>query len=170
MKTKTINLYSFQELSKQAQKKAHSNWIAHNDCYYLTEYLTDYLKEKLTENKIKYRGDSDLKVYYSLSSNQGDGCMFEGHLEWNGYNIDIKQKGHYYHENSKEITITDEEGNEPETDEPETAFNDIYVSICKELEKAGYNYIEAEDDLENFKEACESNEYTFLENAEMENL
>lgn len=175
MKTKIITLYSFNELSKEAQEKAHNKWIESNDYYYLPDALNARLHELLEENKIKDLNDTSkpgtepTQVMYSLSFSQGDGCMFEGNFEWNGYTITIKHSGNYCHSNSKIIDIMDEEGNQPETDEPYNVFETVYQDICKKLEIYGYAFIGNEDSLEHFKEMCEENDYTFLENGVMEN-
>lgn len=165
--TKEYNLYTINELSKEAQEKALNKHIKGNDYPFLYEDMKYYLETLLEQKKIKETGET--KVYYSLSYSQGEGAMFTGSFEWNGYNVVIKHSGYYYHYNSKDIIITDEEGNYVDTDEPKEAFNDIYVSICKDLETHGYGIIEYQDSMECFKESCEANEYTFLEDGTMMN-
>lgn len=167
MKTKTINLYTYDELTKEAQDVALKQWQENNEYFYLSEHLSNMLWEYLNDEKIVKQGDP--KIFYSLSYSQGDGVMFEGNFTWNGYNVSIKHSGHYYHSNSKTIDITDEEGNEPETDEPEKSFDTIYKTICTKLEKEGYDFMAYEDSEENFREACDANEYTFLLSGKMEN-
>lgn len=175
MKTKTIILYTLDELSKEAQEKAHSKWVENNDYYFLSDYLNERLHELLGENGIKDTNDTSKSgtkptpVLYSLSCSQGDGCMFEGDFEWKSYRVNIQHAGHYYHYNSKIINIelikTDKEASE----KIHADFDKIYIKICKELERYGYDFIEQEDSFENFREACEANEYTFLEDGTMEN-
>ena len=166
MKIIEIKVYSFDELSEEAKKKALDKHIENNDYYFLENYLENRLTDYLAEAKIT--ANDKPKIYYSLSCSQGDGAMFVGSFSWNGYNVDIKQSGHYYHYNSKVITVSDEEGNEVDG-EPETAFDDIYVSICKKLEKDGYEFIEYDDSMENFQQACEANDYTFTQDGVMKN-
>lgn len=173
--TKEYTLYTFDELSQEAKDKARNKHNQHNDYYYLEECLNEHLHELLEKNGIKDLNDTSKsstkppRVFYSLSYSQGDGCMFKGNFEWNGYTVTVKHSGHYYHYNSKTIDIVDEDGNEPETNEPLNAFNAIYVYICKELERFGYDYIECEDSEETFRETCDANEYTFLVDSTMMN-
>ncbi len=171
MKTKTITLYNLNELSKEAQKKAHRDWISHNDYPFLTENLTERLKEQMEKYELK---STNPKVSYSLSNSQGDGAMFYGDFDWGKYTVFIKQSGRYAHSNSKtyEIHETDNLGIDIAEDyEPKvyTEFEYIYQQICKELETFGYTLIEDDDSLEAFKEACEANQYTFLADGKMEN-
>ncbi len=163
--TKEYKVYNFDELTQEAKDKARNNWNKNDDIPFLLEDIRDRLSELLEENKIT----GEPRIFYSLSYCQGDGVMFEGYFEWNGYSLDIKHSGHYYHSYCKTLDITDEEGNQPETDEPELAFESIYQDICKELEKYGYDVIETAQSEENFKDICEANEYTFLEDGTMFN-
>lgn len=171
MKTKTINLYSFNELSKEAQEKARAEWASKNDYPFLNEWMTERLKDLLAEHKIK---SDDMKVYYSLSYCQGDGAMFTGEFIWKKYTIFITHSGHYHHSNSKSIEIheTNNLGIDIGDDyEPKVYadFEKIYQKICKELERYGYDLIETEDSMENFKEMCDANDYFFTMDGVMEN-
>lgn len=173
--TREYNLYTFDELSQEAKDKARAKHIEHNEYYFLSDCMNNRLHELLEDNHVKDLNDTSkagtkpTQVLYSLSYCQGDGAMFEGNYVWNGYTITIEHSGHYYHSNSKNIKITDEEGNEPETDEPLKAFEVIYQKICKELETFGYRFIEEEDSEERFAEDCEANEWTFLSDGTMMN-
>lgn len=169
---KEYKIYTFDELSQKAKDKARRDYNAGVDYDYLKHLMNDRLEELLTENNIKETGNT--KLYYSLSYCQGDGVCFEGSFEWNGLYIYIKHSGHYYHENSKTITIykrvwNEADGIETEEEQDTEAFNALYVKICKTLEKYGYECIEFEESEENFRETCEANEYTFLEDGEMFN-
>lgn len=175
--THTYNVYTLDELSKEAQEKAHQKWIENNQYYFLSDYLNERLHELLEENKIKDLNDTSkpgtkpTEVMYSLGYCQGDGCMFEGMFQWKEYTVHVKHSGHYYHYNSKtfSIMLTDTE-EEPESYiEVEKEFNALYVDICKQLERYGYNFIEYEDSMEAFQEACDANEYTFTIDGIMDN-
>lgn len=168
MKTKTITVYSIKELAPEAQEKARQAFIADDDYSFLEDDMNWKLEELLKDNRIKIVDNA--KVYYSLSYCQGDGAMFEGDYEWNGYSVHIKHSGHYYRSNCKDLDIVDEEGNETETDEPHVAFEAIYQKICKELEKFGYDVVEQYESMENFIETCEANDYTFTLSGKMESL
>jgi len=101
MITKTINLYTIDELKKDAQRKAIDNWNANDDLFFMRSDMQLKLKELLADYKI----EGDGKVWYSLSYSQGDGAMFDGLFVWKGYNVKITHVGRYYHFNSKNIWI-----------------------------------------------------------------
>jgi hypothetical protein len=160
MKTIETKVYTFDELKPEAKEKARE-WYKELDTYdFLEEYMQELLLDLLAQNKIKC--DSP-KVMYSLSYCQGDGAMFEGVCEWGKYTATIKQSGHYYHYNSKDIEIVKTDTDEYAGDKIADAFEAEYVKICKELEKQGYNYIEAERSDENVDDNILANEYTFTE-------
>lgn len=173
--TRKYKIYNVNELSQEARDKARQKFNEDNDYVFLSDCMNERLHELLEENKIKDLNDTSkagtkpTQVLYSLSRSQGDGCMFEGNFEWNEYSVNIKHSGHYYHENSKVITIRDEEGNEIDVAEPNEVFDALYVKICKELEQYGYNFMDNEDSEESFINTCEANEYTFLEDGTMFN-
>lgn len=178
MKTKTINLFSFDELAPEAQKKAHADYRTENTYFFLSHELNERLHELLEENGIKDNnntsrpGTEPTPVLYSLSSSQGDGVMFAGDFEFQGHALTVKHEGHYYHSMSKQITWHDFEGEDKESQEEKIAsdFEEIYQKICKQLESYGYEFIEHEDSLEAFQEACEGNDYTFREDGTMEDI
>ncbi len=175
MKEKTINVYTFDELGEEAKEKVLTVMREENDHHFLEDSLKEYLNEKLKENNIINCGE-EVKLYYSLSCCQGDGASFCGLFKWNNYFIDIQQgslSNHYSHSNTTDITITEEteEGEEPEADEKvHNQFKELYDSICKDVEKYGYSYIESEDSEESIKENIETNGYTFREDGVMENI
>jgi len=72
METKTINLYTFLELSQEVQEKLIKAEYD-NSIYALNDQVSEYFNEKAKE-----RFGPDLKVYYSLGHCQGDGVAFEG--------------------------------------------------------------------------------------------
>lgn len=170
MKTKTITLYEYEELTDKAKERALREWNDDNDDPYMQSHMINLLKEELDERGIKYIEDN-IDVRYSLSNCQGDGFMFEGELEWEKYTIYIKHSGHYYHSYSKSVEMqeTDNLGFHIENDKDEQEFEELYQEICKKMEGIGYDYIEAYTSEEAFVEACEANGYTFRENGEMEN-
>jgi hypothetical protein len=93
--------------------------------------------------------------------------MFEATLEdKNGNTYIIKHSGYYYHERSTNIIGTDKNGEEIDTKDFE---EQIYIPICKKVRDCGYNEIEYKQSEECFKETCEANEYTFLEDGTMFN-
>jgi hypothetical protein len=175
MKTKTIKLYEYDELSKQAQEKAFRTWA--QDVYdpYLPSHLGNLVKEELDERKIKYDTDS-INCLYSLGHCQGDGLMFEGKLypsygKGREYTVIVKNSGRYCHKYSRTIDMRDEEG--VDADEEGRDYKDfvaMYEAICDKVRDAGYAEIEYQQSEEAFREACEANEWTFRENGTMENI
>jgi hypothetical protein len=173
MKTIQVNLYDIDELKAQypdEYKKAIQKEQEYNDYLGLADYMTEYCEELLKDNGITGKPT----VMYSLSYCQGDGVMFEGEFEWKKYRVYIKQSGHYYHSNSKSIEIQelDNEGFDIGEDyEPKVyaEFEAIYQDICNKLEKAGYNYIDEENEEENILDNMRANEYTFESDGTMNN-
>lgn len=173
MKTKTITLYDYSELSEEAKEKARAKWNESNDNPLMQSHMINLLKEKLEERGIKYDADS-VDVRYSLGYSQGDGFMFEGELVWGKYTIYIKHNGnaHYYHSNTANIEMQETENLGFHMDDEHAdvkEFDAIYQAICKEMEQIGYDEIEYEQSEESFIGACEANEYTFREDGTMEN-
>lgn len=167
MITKTINLYEFDELSKEAQQKAIKYFRDTEEYIFLSDDMQYRLDELIPENGIIGKA----KVFYSLSYSQGDGAMFEGNFTWGTWTVKIKHSGRYYHYNSKEIEIYQSDDDcviaEKYTWEK---FNDLYVDICKELARYGYDVMESATSDENIIENIKANGYTFTEKGVLENL
>jgi hypothetical protein len=171
MKTVSLNLYSYDELSKEAKARALRDWNEdNNDDPFLTSHLYNLVKEELDERGIKYAVDT-INVLYSLGYSQGDGLMFEGEMTFEGHDVTVEHRGHYYHSYSKTVTWGDFEGESKEGEEEAIAerFESVYHDICKKIERAGYDEIEYQQSEEAFIGACEANEYTFEANGEMRN-
>lgn len=161
--TKEYTLYEFKELSEEAKNSAIERY--RNTCYeyelpFLEEDMQYHLEELLKKNRMKC---SDSKVYYDLSYSQGSGAMFTGTVEWKSYIVNIKHYGRYYHYNSKEFTIESAKTSKEARAEVYAEFNELYVDICKELERLGYNHIEDYTSDESIADILEANEYEFLE-------
>ncbi len=176
MKEITIKLYEYAELPKEAQEKAHAEYLKDGtDDAYLQVCLDNELGELLDEYGIVPVSTADRKypskyaqLYYSLSHSQGDGLMFEGTFTWKAWTINVKHVGHYYHSRSRDIEMYFND----EPTENENAMKDfetIYQAICSKLEKSGYSHI---DDMESeayFVEECNANEWTFEADGTMRN-
>ena len=158
----TYNVYNFDELSEDVQEKVLDKFRENRDLPFLSEDLSEYLAEKLKDNKITYKEMPE--VFYSLSYCQGDGVMFEGTVYWKSYTAKIKQSGHYYHYNSKNIELFSTKTDKEASDKVYQQFNDIYVDMCKELEKYGYEQIDYALSEKAIKETIDANEYEFTEN------
>lgn len=164
MKTKTITLYEYSELSDKAKEYARAKWNEYNDDPMMQSHMINVLKEKLEERGIIYDVDS-MDVRYSLSSCQGDGFMFIGKVMWRDVEITITHGDpHYYHMYTARFEYEDL------TDEEFGQFKVVYEAICKEMEYIGYDEIEYQQSEESFEQACEANEYTFREDGTMENV
>lgn len=164
MKEIKINLYNFEELAEKAQERALNDWNKDNDDPLMQSHMINLLKEKLEEKGIKHDTDS-VDVRYSLSNCQGDGFMFIGSYTFKGRPVKIEHRDpHYYHMYTADMTWT--EGTDDKTAKE---FLTLYQSICKEMERAGYDHIEYITSREAFIETCEANEYTFEEDGRMRN-
>ena len=172
MKTKTIKLFEFGELKKDIQERVLQYFRNNEEFSFLEENLKECLGESLKRHKIKEI--EKIEMRYSLSYFQGDGFSFIGLFEWKKYSIKIELgnlSNLYYHSNTTNIFIENENGEEPKNyEELEREFNKIYQDICKDLEKIGYDLIEKATSEETIKENIEANEYTFRENGEIESL
>lgn len=157
-------VYEFDELSKDAQDKAIQDWRDREDFPWLSDDMNNELEYLLEQAKISYEFTPNL--YYSLSYSQGDGAMFEGTVKWRGYTVTIKQSGHYYHENSKSIDIETRAGNDAKESVYEQ-FNEVYVDICRKLERYGYDQMEHALSEENVAQWIRENEYEFYADGSM---
>lgn len=177
MKTKTIKLYEYAELTPEAKEKALAHYREHNfDSYGLQVHLDNEIEVLLEKHGIVPVSTADkkcdskyAKIYFSLAHCQGDGVMFENTFTWKKWTVNIKQSGHYYHSYSKVIELSNDNGDEP-TEAEEGAFEAIYQEICKALEKAGYSYIEDMESEAHFIEECNNNEWTFREDGTREDV
>jgi len=166
MKTKTINLYTLDELTEVAKEKAREWYKEGNDYRDLLDEMNEELHVLLKEHGMK--GD-DVEVFYSLSYCQGDGAMFVGRVQWKSYTADIKQSGHYYHENSKSYSLVSTKTDKEASEKAYADFENLYVNICNTLEKKGYEYIEYENSDESVDDNIMANDYTFTGEGKREN-
>lgn len=163
MEIKEIKVYNFEELDPTIKEKVIEKFREEEEFYFLKDDLKEFITDKLKELNYNI---IELDVYYDLCYCQGSGAMFTGILEKDGLKYIIKQYGHYYHYNSKEINIYNiEDGEETE----DIGFNDLYITLCKELEKYGYSIIEDTLKEENIIETIEANNYLFFSNGQIAN-
>lgn len=196
MKTISINLYSFNELSEEAKQKAIDKWYEYEDFPGFYNDLTESLKSKYPEflNPV---------LSYSLSYCQGDGLSFKAdkYTKLKELFIEVlgpgKEKtaallannctqilkgntGRYcyasrsdidlYLENyTSSINCTNTNNIDTVIEKVRIKLEDIYLSACKDIEKEGYSIIEYRMNFEEFNELCEANEYTFEESGKMNN-
>ena len=181
MKTKTITVYEFKDLDKEARDYAKSKYYEFEDYSFLTYDLTESLKDKAPYWK-------DINLQYSLSYSQGDGLSFSGELD---IDLFLKTKmpqikrmkvmkefiykiystgnrGHYTYasRNDVDIDFNYQTGKEYKRLEKQAfyildAVRDDYLALCKKLEKEGYEILEYRMDDDEFQEHCEANNYEF---------
>lgn len=191
MRTETIKIYSINELSEEARKKAIEK--ERNT----KEYLY-FFKDECIE-KIEEAGFEDVKnLQYSLSYSQGDGLsfgakrynklvdLFKKHLGEgkdktaqlladNCTQIFSGNKGHYCYASKSDIDLYIENytssRNLVNTNNIDilvgkvlTDLENIYIDLCKELEKEGYSQYEYESSDEAIIEDLLSNGVEFTEN------
>lgn len=169
MKTITKNIYQFNELSEEAKKKAVKDYLDELDDYHFLPDDMDYKAGELLEEKgLEVVGD--YKVYYSLSHCQGDGAMIEGMFIWGDWFVKVKHSGHYCHERSTSIELWKDEGEITVDAEKEdyTKFEEeVYIPMCKELARYGYDCIDTFRAFDNIADILEGNEYWFTEDGEI---
>lgn len=167
MRQITHTIYQYDELTPEAQAKAR-DWYRDisDDSPFLSEYMQETADELLT--KYGFREIVSSIPYYSLGYSQGDGAMIAFSAKFTykrkKYDIEVRQNGHYNHERSTYLVIQNKdqelisEALEKEIEEA------VLVPMFRELAKAGYSYIEAENEDDNVADNIRANEYEFYEN------
>ena len=167
--TQVIDVYQFSELSETAKQKTINSWYENEDYYFLSDDLFELLKDTLQTKKIEY---SELKHYFSLSYNQGDGYYFVGTFYWKNLRIEITHRSnHYYH--SKTVCFdfySQKDGTCKDDTKNAENFKQLYFDICQSQEKNGYSIIEYRMNNDEFSDLCEINYYNFDVNGKMINL
>jgi hypothetical protein len=150
MKDYTVRRYSFNELGEEAKERAITRmqnrlheWIDERE---ITDYLTGKLEEAIG-------GESELEIMYSLSYSQGDGVALYGRLYASqcpnltlpegAHHIELIKNSwgiHYSHYNTFNVEASDVDY-EP-IDLTGSVIETQLRDLCKELERAGYKYIE----------------------------
>lgn len=104
MRIEQRNVYTFEELSEEAKKKAieeyRENGMSDNEWENrnITETTEETIKEKFGNETI-----SDLEVNWSLNSRQGDGVSFTGTINGDSKTIDVMLNNIYNNEVPKNI-------------------------------------------------------------------
>lgn len=192
MRTITTTVYSFNELSTEAQQTAISNfrddqYEAGDVLYMFADNCNEFLKEK---------GFVNPQVKYSLTGSQGDGLCFKAddysflnelvldaigthHPHLAGFLTSALivritgNTGYYCFASKSDVELELDWYNNPGPNveailnKVEESLQKVYISLCKELEKDGYNDIELETSDEGIKETILLNNYEFTENGEM---
>ena len=187
---KTINVYSFNELSESSKQKAIKDYFNSNSFNYDLDCFKDDIENQLSELKIELKD-----LTYSLSYSQGDGLSFTSEFDVKHY-IDLcftelsekrksiladlihtiessKNNGHYCYASKNDVEII-VNYNDLDTNKHCNIYNyinklelyiqDLYISLCKDFENQGYKEIEEQSSKEYISETLIINEYEFLEN------
>lgn len=158
MRTETIKVFQFEELSKEAKAKAIEWYRNGNEMEFMPEAMREETEQALEEsNFYDFEG---FNVYYSLSCCQGDGAqvIFDG--RYKDYYVKVKPDGRYSHKYATSIDIYDEEHQDAPEDVYDS-FKEEYYKLCDRLESYGYSYIDFENEDENIEETLIANEYEF---------
>lgn len=182
MKEYTVQRFAFSELSDNSRE------IAILKCQdTLLEYLdereiTDYLRGQI-EGALGGYPDDDIEIAYSLSYCQGDGVAIYGmirradapDLTWpegaDHVTMTRNSWGHHYsHYNSFSVDVYDAEGEIVGEGDGTRILETQLRDLCRELERAGYKYIEGmtsrEAAIEYLKNEEQEIDPLFLENGE----
>jgi hypothetical protein len=194
MRTITVNIYHFAELSAVGKEQAITDF-RHSQQEF-GQYLYDYgetCKEQIIE-----AGFEGAEVSYSLSYCQGDGLSFKAdsysklgdliskHLPKgkeqtactieNNLEFTLKgNKGRYSYAAKDQLDLyldyysssNDVPNVEGFVANIREDLEDIYMDLCEKLEKEGYEEIEYQDSEKTIKETIEANEYEFTEDGKL---
>lgn len=154
MKEYTVRRFAFSELNERARERAIDQ--AQNS---LLEFLdereiTDYLRGQIEDSLGGYP-DEDIEIAYSLSYCQGDGVAIYGMIRrsdapditWpeSAAYVTLTRNSwgaHYSHYNSFSVDVYDEEGEIVGEGDGTRILETQLRDLCRELERAGYKYIE----------------------------
>ena len=184
MKTIEIELYKFTELSENAKNAAIEKHKENSEIF--LDFFSDDCHEQIREKGFK----GNIKLQYSLSCSQGDGLSFSCDYfdNLNALFIEIlgteKQKtidsiinnisfkcdgnnGRYCYASKNDINLEldDYKGNNYLIHEivskVESKLKDLYIDLCNQLEKQGYDDIEYQYSDEYITETLTENDCYF---------
>ncbi|MHB8362437.1 MAG: hypothetical protein ACYDBX_02355 [Patescibacteria group bacterium] len=158
MRTISVNIYKFNELSDEVKQKVIDKWYENEDYPHISSDLTESIKAQLEHHNINYQ---NLEVLYSLSYSQGDGLCFVGNFTYKDIDYTIIPNNRYFYAKSVHIV------NESDYTDFDTEFGQLYLQICKETEKEGYGILDYRMNFDEFNELCEANNYEFYEDGKM---
>ena len=184
MRIVNVNVYEFNELSSEVQKKV------------IDRYRDSYvdIEDAMNIEFINYVGYLDLKLSYSLSCCQGDGVSFSGEvtgkeevnklanlvyggkvprkilrlINW-GIIIDVqfvRNNSHYVHKYTVATNVIVDGDYQNIAEEFEVAINHWYSNICDALETYGYNTIDFMRSDDYVRECIIANDLEFTENGD----
>lgn len=189
MRTVRTKVYSFDELSKEAQQVAIENYRNNNDDLELFQFNEDCI------TVIEEKGFVGIDLRYSLSYSQGDGVCFSANdikypllvsffreilgenkektietlienssFTLNGYNKRSTFASKSDIDYTLQVGFKDYPNCEKIIAQVLDKLENYYVDLCKELEKNGYKEIEWLDSDEYITETIKANDYEFLSN------
>ena len=190
MKIIETKVYQFDELNENAKQNAIENYRNNNDDVFL-DFFKDDAKEQI-ENA-GFKGNVSLSYSLSYCQGDGLSFSCDSFDKLNDLFIEVlgteKQKtidciinncsfenkgnnGRYSYSSKKDIcfelesfgTNYDKTNIENIVSQVETKIQDLYMDLCKDLEKQGYLEIEYQNSDEYITENLISNEYEFTEN------
>ena len=187
----TIQIYNFNELSQEAKETAINNFRGEGEVF--LDFFNDDCVQIINERGFK----GNIKLQYSLSNCQGDGLSFgcdyfdsqklhkiftevlgtgkdktietilnNSYFKLNG------NSGRYCYANIGDLEyIFDDNINAPNIEEVvgkvEAKLVEIYLNLCKELEKMGYDEIEYQYSDEFIANELIELEFEFTENGKI---
>lgn len=192
MRNINVNVYEFNELSKDVQDKVIKRYREN-----LADLLNQYLEDIMYQEFNNYTDNLDFELSYSLNCCQGDGVSFTGSAEskeelfklaslvydnkipknilrlidWDIiYKIDFARNSQYYvHKYTVTISIIENYNTNKDychisraIAEFEKAINRWYLQVCDNLEKTGYDTIEDMYSDANIKSYIEANGCEFF--------
>jgi len=182
MKDYTVRRLAFSELNEGARERAILQLQDTLHEYLDEREITDYLRGQI-ESALGGYPDEDIEIAYSLSYCQGDGVAIYGmirradapDLTWpvNADHVMLARNSyghHYSHYNSFSVDVCDEEGEIVDDSDGTRILETQLRDLCRELERAGYKYIEGMTSREAAIEYLENEEGEidplFLENGD----
>ena len=181
MRAISINVYEFDELSSEVQKRV------------IDRYRDSYvdIDDAMNLEFNNYVGDLDLTLSYSLNCCQGDGVSFTGmaegreevlklaNLVYSGevskkllrlinsdiiYRVEFNRiSSHYVHKYTVATKVIVDGDYLPIAEEFEVAINHWYSDICDALETYGYNTIDTMRNDDYVRECIIANDLEFTE-------
>ena len=188
---KTVEIYSFEELNDKAKSAAIEKHKENSEIF--LDFFNDDCHEQISENG--FRGN--IKLQYRLSYSQGDGLSFscDYYDNLNALFVEVlgteKQKtidtiinnisfkcdgnnGRYSYAHRNDISLElDNYYVKSSTNldniisKVETKLKELYIDLCKQLEKQGYDEIEHQYSDEYIISELTENDYYFKDNGEI---
>ena len=154
MKEYTVQRLAFSELNDEARERAISKCRDQLLEILDEREISDYLRGQI-EGALGGYPDEDIEIAYSLSYCQGDGVAVYGMLRrsdapdltWpeGADHVMLTRNSwgrHYSHYNSFSVDVCDEEGETVDDSDGTRILETQLRDLCRELERAGYKYIE----------------------------